>query len=656
VSALEEEAEFVRLACLDQVSRSARRSAPAVPFMTASLIVIFGHAAPLGNMVFWALTVTAATALWAGCATAYLRRRRQGRPVGRWLIGPVSAAVAGLAWASLPLFVHISAAHSNLRDVYLLYLTAVSAGNAVGSAARRDSFFSFQLALLIPTEIACLTAPDRTTRLLGLAIPLYMVVMTILHEEVRAVVISELHLRGCMNEANRELRVLNTQLGEIALRDDLTGAANRVAFVDALARVVTGLRRGDAGVGIVFLDLDRFKVVNDSLGHHAGDELLVQAADRIRGVLREGDVLARLGGDEFTVLLRDLQGPYEAVDAAHRIHHIFGEPFTIVGREVPATASIGVTFSGTDRVTPPDLLRQADEAQYAAKERGRNRVEVFSPALHPSTRRRLDQEDELRQALGEGEIIAHFQPQIDLTTGRVVGAEALARWNHPVRGVLSAAEFIPLAEQSDLILEVDTVIRGSAIDARLALADAGCGPDFRIWCNVSAHQLTTADPIGDLLAQLETADCDPSGIGVELTETAAMAHLDVAARQVERVQGVAVRVALDDFGTGHSSLTLLRSVCADELKVDQSFVAGFVSNERDRAIVRAMCALGRELGLVLVAEGVETLAQAALLARLRCDRAQGFLWSPAIPLGEFLGLMHSAFPTGTGMERVGLGS
>ena len=223
-----------------------------------------------------------------------------------------------------------------------------------------------------------------------------------------------------------------------------------------------------------------------------------------------------------------------------------------------------------------------------------------------------------------------------------------------MRGVLSAAEFVPLAEQSDLILDVDTVIRASAIDARVALADAGCAPDFRIWCNVSAHQLTTADPIGDLLTQLAAADCDPAGIGVELTETAVMAHLDLAERQIERLRGVAVRVALDDFGTGHSSLALVRTVSADELKVDRTFVAGMVSNQRDLAIVRAMCNLGRDLGLVLVAEGVETLEQAALLNRLRCDRAQGFLWSPAIPLGEFLALMHSAFPTGAGMEQARL--
>jgi diguanylate cyclase (GGDEF)-like protein len=652
VSAPEADLDVVRLACLDQVNRSTQRAALTSPLVAAVLILVFGRAVPVSGMILWAVTVTVAMAFTGGIATVYLRRRQQGRPIGPWWVGPFAHAVSGAAWASLPLFVKIPANHSDLLTIYLLFLCAISAGDVVGTAARQDYFYSFQIPLLIPIEILCLTAPDRPTRFLGFGIPLYFVTMSILHQEVHAVVMSELRLRTRMDEANRQLRALNTQLGEIALRDDLTGTANRVAFVDALAQVATGLRRGDAGVGVAFLDLDRFKVVNDSLGHQAGDELLVQVADRIRGVLRDGDVLARLGGDEFTVLLRDLNSASEAVDAAHRIHRTFDQPFTLANRLVPMTASVGVTFSGTDRVTPQDLLRQADEAQYEAKEKGRNRVEVFTPALLPSSRRRLDQEDALRRALGQGHIIAHFQPQIDLATGRVVGAEALARWNHPVRGVLSAAEFIPLAEKSDLILEVDTAIRASAIDARTALADAGWGPDFRIWCNVSAHQLTTADPIGDLLTQLEQAGCDPSGIGIELTETAVMAHPEVAARQIEQVRGVAVRVALDDFGTGHSSLTLLRSLAVDELKVDRSFVAGMVGNQRDLAIVRAMTNLGREVGLVVVAEGVETLAQAAMLARLRCDRAQGFLWSPAVALGEFLTIARSAFPTGAGIDVI----
>ena len=634
----------VRLACFDQVNRSTRRGALAGPVAAFILVVIFGHTVPIPRMIAWALTVTVVTAVTVLASELYLRRRIRGQPVGRWIAGPVMAGLSGLAWASLPLFAFPSESHDNLRAIYLVVLCGISAANTVGTAACRSYFLPFQIALILPIDIACLVADDRATQLLGLVMPLFFIVMVVMHREVHAVVLSELHLREQNIEANRELRTLNAQLGEIALRDDLTRSANRVAFVDALARATAEVRQTDTVVGVVFLDLDRFKVVNDSLGHQAGDDLLVQVAERIREVLRDGDVLARLGGDEFTVLLRGLADASETLEAARRIHETFEEPFVIAGRHVVVTASVGVTVSSRADDGPQDLLSQADRAQYQAKENGRNRVEVFVPTLHPMSRRRLDHEEALREALADGQIVAYLQPQIDLSSGRVVGAEALARWNHPDRGVLSAADFVPLAEESDLILEVDAVVRRSAIEARVALAHAGCSPDFRVWCNVSAHQLTTADPVEDLLDDLHRANCDPRGVGVELTETAVMAHLAAAADRIEEVRQMAVRVALDDFGTGHSSLALLRSMTVDELKVDRSFVSDMATDERDMAIVRAMTLLGKELGLLVVAEGVETLAQSTLLADLRCDRAQGFLWSAAVPLGQFLPLVRTTFP------------
>jgi diguanylate cyclase (GGDEF)-like protein len=629
---------------MDQVNRSTRRGALATPLGAAALVLIFGGAVSEPRMVAWAVTVTLATAVAVVCAELYLRRRRRGEPVGRWRVGPCTAALSGFAWASLPFFVFPTASHYDLRAIYLIFLCAISAANAVGTAACRSYFFPFQIALLVPIDVACLLADDRPTQLLGLIMPLFLVVMVVVHQEVHTVVLSELRLRERNSEATRELRALNAELGAIALRDDLTGVANRVAFVDALGRATADARRDGDLLAVVFLDLDRFKVVNDSLGHQAGDDLLVQVAGRIRAVLRDGDVLARLGGDEFTVLLRGLRSEGEAVEAAGRIHGAFETPFVVAGRRVVVTASVGVTVGSSAAGGPQDVLAQADMAQYAAKENGRNRVELFEPSLHPGARRRLDREDALREALADGRVVAHLQPQIDLRTGLVVGAEALARWDHRQRGVITAADFVPLAEGSDLILAVDAAVRRSAIDARVALSHAGCSPDFRVWVNVSAHQLSTVDPIADFLEELDAAGCDPAGIGIELTETAVVDHLDAAARHIGEARRVAVRVALDDFGTGHSSLALLRSMTVDELKVDRSFVADLGVDARDEAIVRAMTSLGRDLGLLLVAEGVETLAQAALLGQLRCDRAQGFLWSPAVPLGEFLTLVRSTFP------------
>jgi diguanylate cyclase (GGDEF)-like protein len=539
------------------------------------------------------------------------------------------------------LFAFPATGRYELRALYLVFLCGISATNAVGAAGRRSYFFPFQILVLLPADVACLVSPDQPTRLLGLAIPIYFAVTVALHQEVHGVVVSELLLRERNTDANQQLRTANSQLSEIALRDDLTGTANRLAFVDALGRATADARRSGGIVGVVFLDLDRFKVVNDSLGHHAGDELLIQVAHRIRGVLREGALLARLGGDEFTVLLSDLRETQESVDVAHRIHQAFAAPFVLFNRQVPVTASVGVTVSRNATVGPQDLLQQADTAQYQAKENGRNRVEVFVPSLNRNARRRLDNEEALRDALNRGQIVAFFQPQVELSTGRMVGAEALARWDHPTRGVLSASEFVPLAEESDLILGIDSAVRRSAIQARVTLSEAGCDPGFRIWCNASSRQLSATDPVADLLAALRYANCHPGGIGVELTETAVMANLEVAARHIDRVRSYGVHVALDDFGTGHSSLSLLRSLSVDEIKIDRSFVLGVGTDAPDTAIVRAVAALGRDLGLGVVAEGVETLSQATLLEGLRCDRAQGFLWSAAVPLDALLTLSQS---------------
>jgi diguanylate cyclase (GGDEF)-like protein len=321
----EEISEEVRLACIDQVNRSTRRSGFAAPLAAALLVIIFGTSVPQSKMIAWAVTATLVTGLAVAGAALYLRRRRLGLPVHRWIVGPISSARTGLAWASVPLFAFPPADHYELRAIYLVPLCGMSAANTVGSAARSSYFFPFQLGLLVPIDVVCLLADDRPTRILGLVIPVYFMVLIGLHVEVHSVVLSELQLRESNAHGNQQLRTLNVELGEIALRDDLTGSANRVAFVDALSRATTGVRATDGVVGLLFLDLDldRFKVINDSLGHQAGDELLVEVADRIRGQLRDRDMLARLGGDEFTVLLGDLQDADEAMETARRIHGAF---------------------------------------------------------------------------------------------------------------------------------------------------------------------------------------------------------------------------------------------------------------------------------------------------------------------------------------------
>ncbi len=328
---------------------------------------------------------------------------------------------------------------------------------------------------------------------------------------------------------------------------------------------------------------------------------------------------------------------------AHRIHRSFETPFVVNDHRILVTASLGVTVHRDPTERPQDLLSHADTAQYHAKENGRNRVEMFIPTLRPIFRRRLDHEKALRQALIEGQIVAYFQPQVELRTGRIVGAEALARWDHPTRGVLTAADFVPLAEESDLILEIDAAVRRSAIEARGRARPGRLRPRLPgsgatvLW----PRQLAIDGAMTGLIDELQRLHCSPDDIGIELTETAIMANLDDASRQIDEIRAHGIKVALDDFGTGHSSLALLRSMTVDELKVDKSFVFALEADNRNVAIVRAMAALGRDLGLTVVAEGVETLDQAALLRTLHCDHGQGFLWSSAVPLGELCLLIQA---------------
>ena len=470
--------------------------------------------------------------------------------------------------------------------------------------------------------IRCLSSGERVTTLLGLAVPIYFVVMASLHHEVHTVVVKELELRERNDETNARLVEANTRLTELAMRDPLTGLANRAAFIEHLERAVASARRKDTKIGVLYFDIDRFKVVNDSLGHAAGDELLTDVAHRVTDLLRTNDVLARLGGDEFTICLDGVESVAQAVVVARRIADAFIPPFRVAGRSLNVSASIGVATNYHVDDGAETLLSHADVAQYRAKQNGRNRVEVFDVELRESIQRRVDDEQELRDALALGQIVAYYQPQFDLVTRAIVGAEALARWKHPERGVLAAGAFVPLAEESGIVFALDGKIIGDAVNARVRLRDQGLDDSFRIWCNISARQLARGAPAEQLTALLARAGCSPSAIGIELTETAVLPDVHAAAVHIGQARRLGVTVALDDFGTGHSSLTLLRSLEIDAVKIDRSFVQDITYDSTDAAIVRSVILLAHDLGLNVVAEGVETEEQAEMLVQLGCRRAR----------------------------------
>ncbi|HEV7524156.1 MAG TPA: EAL domain-containing protein [Acidimicrobiia bacterium] len=623
-----------RTACLDQIMRALRRSSLlGIPASTL-LAVILGNSVSLSARLAMVISVSVADVVTMVAAGQYLRRRRRGEVMTQYSVGLLCTIMISAAWGAAALYALPSSHDIDLRAVYLIFVCGSSATYVVGTAARRGYFYASQIPLLLPVAAAFILSGDRVTRMLGFAVPIYFFVMTSLHHEVHGVVVSELQLRESNVEANDQLREANIQLTHRALRDELTGLANRAAFVDTLQQAVADARDHGTIVGVLYFDVDRLKVVNDSLGHATGDMLLIQVAERVHRMLRSTDLLARLGGDEFTMLLDKLHSNGEALVIAERVLQSFADPFEVGGRSINVSASIGVATNYDTTNDAESLLSFADAAQYRAKQGGRNRIEVFDIKLRAAIESRLDDEHALRDAIGQGRIVAWFQPEVDLRTGRYVGAEALARWDHAQRGVLDAWKFVPLAEETGLVFALDDAIVQSAVATRGALAVAGLRSDFRVWCNVSATHLTRGMPAQRLERLFERTNCDPALIGLEITETAVLPDIEAAAHEIAAARALGVKVALDDFGTGHSSLTLLRSLEIDRVKIDRTFIRDVTRDPRDAAIVRRVIALAEDLGLDVVAEGVETPEQARLLVELGCHRAQGFLWAKALPIAE----------------------
>jgi diguanylate cyclase (GGDEF)-like protein len=617
----------VRQASADQVNRALRRSALVGIPASSLLALILGSSVPLPRRLAFVAFVWVADVVMFSTSGWYLRRRRRGELIDRYWQGPSSACLLGLAWGALAVIALPSARHADLRSVCLLFACATSASYTVGTAARRLYFYACQVPLLFLTTIAFVASGDRASRLFGLAIPIYFGLMATMHNEVHALVVSELQLRERNEETNGRLR-------EQAMRDSLTGLANRGAFVEQLERAIASARRDQTLIGVLYFDLDHFKFVNDSLGHGAGDELLVEVAARVRSVMRSQDLLARLGGDEFTMLLDRLSDSTEAVLIAGRVLASFAEPFDFAGRRHRVSASIGIATNIDTADSAEMLLSNADAALYRAKQGGRNRVETYDADLGASVQRRLDDEQDLREALANNQIEAWFQPEVDLETGRIVGAEALARWIHPTRGVIDAADFMPLAGDVGLVFAIDDRVVASAVELRAGLMGSGIDGAFRIWCNVSAGQLGRVRPTERLIGLLQRTGCDPTLIGIEITETAVLADVAAAARELAAARSLGIKVALDDFGTGHSSLTLLHSLPMDRVKIDRSFVRELSAGGPAAAIVRSVLTLGQDLGLDVVAEGVETIDQMKLLRELGCRYAQGYLFARVLPIDE----------------------
>jgi len=433
-------------------------------------------------------------------------------------------------------------------------------------------------------------------------------------------------------------------LAHQALHDDLTRLPNRLLLVDRLAHSLARAERTGSNVAVLFLDLDRFKLVNDGLGHVVGDQLLMEVARRLLTSIRASDTVARFGGDEFVIVREDVGDVGEAVEFAERVVAILHEPVSLSGRELYATTSVGIAISAAG-ASAEQLLRDADAAMYRAKDLGRARIELFSHELQQRVAARLDLETALRQAIERDELELLYQPIVRLADGRVVGAEALLRWHRAGHGVVLPADFIPVAEETGMIVPIGAWALEHALTELRALTRAHGSEDWPMLAvNLSALQLRLPTSLDMVRDALRASAVDPSMLSLEITESALMDDIEASARAMRALRELGVQLAVDDFGTGYSSLAYLKQLPVDTLKIDRSFIHGLPGDLHDRSITEAIITLGNSLGLTIVAEGVETVEQWIALDELGCTVGQGFLWSPPIPASAFAPLI-------TGLRR-----
>jgi diguanylate cyclase (GGDEF)-like protein/PAS domain S-box-containing protein len=425
-----------------------------------------------------------------------------------------------------------------------------------------------------------------------------------------------------------------------ALHDSLTGLANRLLLHDHLTLALARAQRTKTRVGVFFLDLDDFKTINDSLGHRAGDELLVEVGRRLAGASRGSDLVARLGGDEFVLVCEDLASPQDAPEVARRLLSGLEEQFRVRGHDLAVTASVGVALSGPGSRTD-DLLRDADAAMYRAKNRGKARWEIGGEGMHVTAARLLEVESGLRAALANGELELHYQPVIDLTTGEVVAVEALLRWRHPQRGLLLPREFLDVAEERRLIVPIGAWALEQACAQALDWQDRFGARAPTVAVNVSSRQIGDLALVTQIHEEIKASKLDLEKLCLEITERQVIDVARSGAAELLSLAGLGVQLAVDDFGTGYAGFEYLRQLPVNVLKIDQSFVDGLGQDRTDTAITRSVIALGRSLDLTVIAEGVENQSQCDLLKEYGCPLGQGWLWRPAVPAQEIDALLQN---------------
>jgi diguanylate cyclase len=446
-------------------------------------------------------------------------------------------------------------------------------------------------------------------------------------------------LERVVTDRTRGLEAANRQLRHLASHDSLTGLPNRLLLDDRITQAIAQANRQAHGFAVAVLDLDRFKLINDSLGHHAGDELLCEVASRLRGAIRAVDSIARLGGDEFVIIFDGPMTRAESLEMGKRLLRVMEPSTRLLGIDVHVSPSIGIAFYPRDGATIDTLLAHADAAMYHAKERGRNNVQCYTESMGTVTQERVKLESELHEALRGQQFELHYQPKVDTATGRINSAEALIRWHHPERGLLLPADFIPVADECGLLDAIGEWVLYEA--CRQGSIWQQRGPRaLRVAVNLAPSQFRLVDLVGQIRRAIDASGLDPALLEIELTETAVMSDAEESVHILEAISRMGVLVSVDDFGTGYSSMSYLRRFPIDKLKIDRCFVEQMTARPEDASIVGAIISLAHSLRLKVIAEGVETPEQLQLLVKLGCDQYQGFYFSPALLPAKFEELLR----------------
>ncbi len=520
--------------------------------------------------------------------------------------------------------IHINQAFTVLLGYSLAQIDAIGMDGMIGDGALKE-----QIAAIVAAGLSWKGELELTALSSGL-IPVMLRANAIKDEQGRPIggifVCTDLSEK---KQAEKE-RV------HLALHDALTGLPNRNYFMQRLNSAFLRWKTSEATVACMFVDLDNFKVINDSLGHEVGDELLKAVSKRLLQCVRPEDMIARLGGDEFILLIENLADEQQAQQVAERVLNQINEPLLLAGREVIVTASIGITLSHAGHEHSSDLLRDADVAMYQAKVAGKSGYVTFDASMNAESMERLELEMDLRTAVDHGELEVFFQPIVQLASGALTEAEALVRWRHPVRGLISPVKFIPIAEETGLIVRIgEWVLRQSCLQAKEWQSTYGTLSPHTMSVNLSTRQLSQEDLIDRVRAILEETGLEARRLKLEVTESAMILDSAATIEKLKTLRDLGIRIAVDDFGTGYSSMAYLSTMPVDTLKIDRAFVSRLGQKSEDDAIVRAILSLARTMGLSVTAEGIETEAQLKELSIMGCDRGQGYLFSKPLPALEF---------------------